>query len=56
MQAPAYNRPETLKKEAIMNIVSNVWNSFFDGCMRALRGYRELALTIYRFLSVSGAS
>jgi hypothetical protein len=39
-----------------MNIIFNVWNSFFYGCMQALRGYRELALTIYRFLSADAAA
>jgi hypothetical protein len=55
MVALAYNRPETLDKEAIMNIISDVRNSFLDGCMQALRGYRALALTIHRFLSAGDA-
>lgn len=56
MPATAYNRPETPDKEAIMNFVFNVWNSFLDGCMQALRGYREFALTIYRFICAGGKS
>ena len=39
-----------------MNFVFNVWNSFFDGCVQALRGYRELALTINRFICAGGKS